>query len=1301
MTSSDQEKQTTPTIPKHDLNRLRSASPAVKRPASVMGAQDREEHTSDVEMANATAPRLVVSEPQSSDHKAKQQDTGKTHAERDAGSDVPHASHPGAVQHNAPSDSTGTSLSDSLMPTSASHSTSATSIVTPELQPTCENLPSFDEQHDRVKEGLEKEKKVGQKGFIISTKWFNRIEARRSRTAASVDKDAAEGEVGPIDNANLAMVTEDTGKLYDLAGEKFVMLRPGLRYEEEYLVVPEDTWDALISWYGLARNSPVITRYAYETSEADAIMPTIDYELDPPIFTFLKVVGEHTPQTQREVSLAPPKMVASKYMPAVEWLRRAKMLVNVDIATKVRVWRILGGLKSHAPSGLPSPVASRSSSPAPGSELVASIPDKMLLDFNSLAALPVGEHREDLSMDDNTANEKYNGSSKLGMYAGKSELIAIEEQRKNGEWPSDSSRLILPKNLKDKAKAITSSGRTSPAPGIMTRGRTQREGKTRGNVGLTNLGNTCYMNSALQSIRSVRELTEYFLHDRWKPEVNKENILGYGGQIAKAYGNLIKAIFDQTGGAYSPRDFKSAVGRHNSNFQGYGQQDSQEFLLFLLDGLAEDLNRIHKKPYIEKPDSTDEMVHDHAALKAFADKNWADYKARNDSVITDLFAGMYKSTLTCPKCQKVSIIFDPFNNLTLQLPIESTWSKFCHFLPLHGRPVEIEVEVDKHASIQVLKEFVSKRVKVPSSRLIVTEAYKHKFYKIFDNPVILSEANISANDVIFIFELEDVPTNYNPNKRQAYSLYGSSNTSDEVVDSASPGADKLLVPIFHRLVKYPDDRKRSQRPFFGYPSFIVLDRNDNQSYNAIQRKILGNVVSMTTRKLLDEVEDDEDGSDAVVVNDDSSRSATTTNEDGFIDVPMRDTSLAPESTDATSARLERFLSSGGPVPPMLDNLYEIRVKATGEGVPTGWNQISEHDDFASIRARLPKVNKSKQKRRGSEDSRSAESDATSEDTGDIAHDASSPESDAASAGSEDTPMASTEDVEADDDAHTASLFPNFKAANRQKHSQQKVYRRKGKNIQGRRVQQRREPVRVRQQPTPPESDVDMLVQPGECIVLDWNLGAFDALFEAGNDEQDDRGAATWRGDLPRLEDPELQQKRQVRKARKRNGVSLLDCLDEFGKTETLSEQNMWYCPRCKEHRRADKKWELWKAPDILVMHLKRFSSQRNFRDKLELMVDYPVEGLDMTAYVQDPQEGESLIYDLIAVDNHYGGLGGGHYTAYAKSFNDENWHEYNGKWPGHCFDFLATDTSRWTCLTTRSTSSRDSIGIHIVLPSSF
>lgn len=44
---------------------------------------------------------------------------------------------------------------------------------------------------------------------------------------------------------------------------------------------------------------------------------------------------------------------------------------------------------------------------------------------------------------------------------------------------------------------------------------------------------------------------------------------------------------------------------------------------------------------------------------------------------------------------------------------------------------------------------------------------------------------------------------------------------------------------------------------------------------------------------------------------------------------------------------------------------------------------------------------------------------------------------------------------------------------------------------------------------------------------------------------------------------------------------------------------------------------------------------------------------------EDEEEEESLIYDLFAVDNHFGGLGGGHYTAFAKNEEDGKWHNYD------------------------------------------
>jgi ubiquitin carboxyl-terminal hydrolase 4/11/15 len=190
-------------------------------------------------------------------------------------------------------------------------------------------------------------------------------------------------------------------------------------------------------------------------------------------------------------------------------------------------------------------------------------------------------------------------------------------------------------------------------------------------------------------------------------------------------------------------------------------------------------------------------------------------------------------------------------------------------------------------------------------------------------------------------------------------------------------------------------------------------------------------------------------------------------------------------------------------------------------------------------------------------------------------------------------------------------------------------------------------------------DEGPLIRLGEGLVVDWNPQAWDTLF-GGTSDDSMRGESTW-SNMPGLPDPELEAKRNALKARRKNGITLDDCLNEFGKEEILSEMDTWYCPRCKEHRRASKKFELWKTPDILVMHLKRFSSSAMRRDKLDVFVDFPIEGLDLTSRVIESEEGKHEVYDLFAVDDHWGGLGGGHYTAFAKNFVDNEWYEYNGE----------------------------------------
>ena len=57
-------------------------------------------------------------------------------------------------------------------------------------------------------------------------------------------------------------------------------------------------------------------------------------------------------------------------------------------------------------------------------------------------------------------------------------------------------------------------------------------------------------------------------------------------------------------------------------------------------------------------------------------------------------------------------------------------------------------------------------------------------------------------------------------------------------------------------------------------------------------------------------------------------------------------------------------------------------------------------------------------------------------------------------------------------------------------------------------------------------------------------------------------------------------------------ISIYDCMDLFVQKEVLGEEDAWYCPHCKDFMQASKKFDLWKMPEILVIHLKRFSYTR-------------------------------------------------------------------------------------------------------------
>lgn len=174
------------------------------------------------------------------------------------------------------------------------------------------------------------------------------------------------------------------------------------------------------------------------------------------------------------------------------------------------------------------------------------------------------------------------------------------------------------------------------------------------------MGNTCFMNSALQCLFNTPELVEFFTSGAYLRDLRTTGPTK--GRLAKTFADLIESM-QSARTSVSPTVFKKEVGRFAPRFVGYSQQDSHEFLRFLLDGLNEDLNRVHRKPpYVERKDAGKLPVSEQADLA------WSDYVKRNNSGIIDIFGGQLVSSVRCLTCSYQSLCFDPFLDVSVSIP---------------------------------------------------------------------------------------------------------------------------------------------------------------------------------------------------------------------------------------------------------------------------------------------------------------------------------------------------------------------------------------------------------------------------------------------------------------------------------------------------------------------------------------------------------------------------------------------------------------------------------------------------------
>jgi len=189
--------------------------------------------------------------------------------------------------------------------------------------------------------------------------------------------------------------------------------------------------------------------------------------------------------------------------------------------------------------------------------------------------------------------------------------------------------------------------------------------KNKGLCGLSNLGNTCYMNSAIQCISNTPSLTAYFITNRYQEDNNTSKIEHH---LVTEWKRLIDGLWTNERCIITPRSFHKIVLLlsqklgYNVHFGNLSQNDVQEFILFMVNTLHEALcSKVIVKITGEVKNDLDKL-----ALKAMT--SWKQFFKDNYSIIIELFYSQLFSAIKCPDCSYISMVFNPICYHTLPIP---------------------------------------------------------------------------------------------------------------------------------------------------------------------------------------------------------------------------------------------------------------------------------------------------------------------------------------------------------------------------------------------------------------------------------------------------------------------------------------------------------------------------------------------------------------------------------------------------------------------------------------------------------